>query len=88
MPYQYTYLSMGLVFAVIWIALFLWRRDTRKEMLIMSSIFGLAGPVADILYTQDWWAPQTITNTAIGFEAVLVGFMIGGDSFSYLRGYF
>jgi hypothetical protein len=78
MTYQYTYLILGLIFLVVWLILFLWRKDTRKEMLIMSLIFGFAGPLADILYTQDWWNPQTLTDTKIGLEAILVGFMIGG----------
>src|SRR3989344_6395340 len=78
MDYRYSYLLMGLVFFVIWMILFLWRKDTRKEILIMSIIFGIGGPLGDILYTKDWWNPLTITNTKIGFEAIFVGFMIGG----------
>jgi hypothetical protein len=78
MGYQYTYLLMALVFLAIWLALFIWRKNTRKEMMIMSLIFAFAGPLADILYTKDWWLPLTLTNTAIGPEAILVGFMIGG----------
>ncbi len=78
MGYQYTYLLMGLVFFIIWLSLFIWRKNTRKEMVIMSLLSGLSGPIGDILYTKDWWNPLTLTNTAIGFEAVLAGFMIGG----------
>jgi len=44
----------------------------------MSLVFAFAGPLADILYTQDWWRPLSLTNTTIGPEALLVGFMIGG----------
>ncbi len=69
---------MGFGFLVIWLILFILNKNSRKEMLIMSSIFAVAGPVADILYTKDWWRPLTITNTVIGPEALLVGFMIGG----------
>jgi len=69
---------MGLVFFAFWIALFIWKKNTRKEMLIMSLIFAFAGPLADIFYTQDWWHPLTLTNTTIGPEAFFVGFMIGG----------
>jgi len=47
-------------------------------MLVMSLVFAFAGPLADILYTQDWWRPLSLTNTTIGPEALLVGFMIGG----------
>lgn len=78
MAYTYTYLWMGLIFFIFWLFLFLWRKDVRKEMLVMSVIFGIIGPLADLLYTQDWWSPLTITKTTIGFEAVIVGFMIGG----------
>ena len=78
MGHQYTYLLMGLVFLVVWLALFVLRKNTRKEMLVMSLVFAFAGPLADILYTQDWWRPLSLTNTTIGPEALLVGFMIGG----------
>lgn len=80
MEYQYTYLLMALLFFFIWIFLFLRRKDTRKEMLIMSLIFSFAGPLADILYVQDWWHPFTITNTQIGIESLVTAFMIGGIS--------
>mgnify|MGYP000515945139 CR=1 FL=1 len=43
MAYEYSYLILGLVFFVIWLFLFLFRKDTRKEMLIMSILFGIAG---------------------------------------------
>jgi hypothetical protein len=78
--YQYTYLLMGVIFAVLWAILFIWRKDTRKEMLLMSGIFGFAGPIADLLYTIDWWNPLTLSGTRIGFEAFFVGFVIGGVS--------
>ncbi len=78
MYYQYTYFLMALVFLVFWLVLFIWRKDTRKEMLVMSVIFSLAGSVANIIYTQDWWRPITLTKTIIGPEDILVGFMIGG----------
>ncbi|HVY01237.1 MAG TPA: lycopene cyclase domain-containing protein [Candidatus Nanoarchaeia archaeon] len=78
MSYQYTYAYMGLIFLIIWLILYLWREDTRKQMISISFIFGFAGVGADILYTQDWWSPLTLTNTRIGFEAFIVGFCIAG----------
>jgi len=78
MQYQYTYLLMALVFLAIWLALFIWRKNTRKEMLTMSLIFAFIGPISEIIYTKDWWHPLTLTNTLIGLESFLVGFMIGG----------
>ena len=78
MGYQDTYLLMGVIFLAIWLALFIWRKSTRKEMVIMSAIFAFAGPIADVLYTRDWWHPLTLTKTAVGPESILVAFMIGG----------
>lgn len=78
MSYQYTYLLLAVIFLPIWFALFIWRKDNRQEMLIMSLIFSVAGPLANIVYVIDWWSPMTITETPVGVECVLAGFMIGG----------
>lgn len=74
--YTYAYLLKGIIFLIIWLALFLWRKDIRKEMLIISVIFAFAGPLANLPYLQDWWNPFFLTN--IPLEDFLVGFMIGG----------
>lgn len=76
--YKYTYLILGLSFFIVWLILFLWRKDTRRQMIEMSLIVAFAGPTADILSIKDWWHPLTLTNTGIGFESFIVGFMIGG----------
>lgn len=78
MSYQFTYLYMGLIFFVVWLALYLWRKNTRKEMLSISVLFALPGALADLIYTQDWWVPQTLTGTTVSLEGAIVGFMIGG----------
>jgi hypothetical protein len=78
MDYQYSYLILGLIFLIFWIVLFIWRKDTRKEMLVISFIFGIAGLLVEPVYINDWWKPFTITNTAIGIEDFLFGFVIGG----------
>lgn len=80
MSYQYTYLILDLCFFMVWLFLFLWRKDTRKEMLVMSCLFGAVGVVTALVYTKDWWAPLTITGTTVGIEDFLFGAMIGGIS--------
>jgi len=69
---------MGMFFLLIWFILFSLRKDVRREMLIMSLIFGFCGPLADSLYYKDWWLPLTIMNTTVSFEAFIVGFCLGG----------
>lgn len=78
MDYRFTYLLMGILFMLVWLVLFFLRKDNRKEMLIISALSAIAGPIADILYTQDWWNRPTLMGTNIGWESILVGFMIGG----------
>ena len=80
MNYQYSYLIGDLIALAIWLLLYLWRKDTRKEMLIISLIFGLIGPLYAIPTLIDWWNPPNITNTPIGIEDFLFGFVIGGIS--------
>jgi len=77
--YKFAYLYGALIFFVPWLILFLWRKDVRKEMLIMGFLFSIAAPMGGYLwYTIDWWHPETITNTKVGIEDALLGFSNGG----------
>ncbi len=76
--YQYTYLILGLTLFFVWLILYFLRKDIRKEMLIISLLFGIAGLVVESTYIIDWWKPLTITNTAVGIEDFLFGFTVGG----------
>ncbi|MDP1729395.1 MAG: lycopene cyclase domain-containing protein [archaeon] len=78
MNYQYSYLLGDAVLLIIWFALFFWRKNIRKEMIIISSLFGVAGIIAQFVYTADWWHPLTITNTLVGIEDFIFGFSVGG----------
>ncbi len=76
--YTYTYLIGNFILFIPWLILFLRRKDTKKEMLIISLIFGFAGIVSEYIFIKDWWKPLTITGTPIGIEDFLFGFLIGG----------
>jgi hypothetical protein len=80
MNYQYLYLVWTILFFIIWICFFIYRKDVRKEMILVSTLFGFAGIISEIAYIKDWWLPLTVTNTAIGFEDFFIGFFIGGIS--------
>ena len=75
---QYAYIVLGLLLLVVWLLLFLTRKDTRREMIIISIAFGIAGLLAEFAYLKDWWQPLTITGTPLGIEDFLFGFTIGG----------
>lgn len=78
MSYQYFYLVWAFIFLIIWAVFFFQRKDFRREMFIMSLIFGLGGLFAQPIYILDYWKPLTITGTYIGIEDFLIGFAIGG----------
>mgnify|MGYP001603403606 CR=1 FL=1 len=82
--YAYTYIIGSIVSIIIWLALFTIRKDTRKEMIIISIIFGIGGIFSELVYIQDWWRPLTITRTPIGLEDFLFGFAMGGNCLRYL----
>lgn len=78
MSYLYSYLIGDLTLLIVWFILFYFRKDVRKEMLIISLLIGIGGLFAETIYTIDWWQPLTITGTLIGIEDFLFGFAIGG----------
>ncbi|MEK6933893.1 MAG: hypothetical protein AABW75_03390 [Nanoarchaeota archaeon] len=80
MNYEYSYLIAALISLFVWIFLFFWRRNLRKEMLVMSLLIGFLGLFLGLIYTLDWWHPLTITKTIIGFEDFIFGFSLGGTS--------
>ena len=45
---------MGILFLVAWLFLFITKKENRKEMLIISILLGIAGPIVNYIYIQDW----------------------------------
>lgn len=72
------YLLGDTLFFLVWLAIFWYRCDARKEILSVSVLFGIAGLVADFVASIDYWTPPTITGTRVGIESFLYGFSIGG----------
>ena len=71
---------MDLGFFIVWLALFILRKDTRKVMLFISIPLGILGLFFNIIYIKDWWMPLTVTGTIPAIEDFLYGFTIGGIS--------
>ena len=77
---QYAYLIGDGVLFLVWMTLFLIRKDLRREILMMSLIVAPLGPISEIFYTADYWKPTLFNGWRIGVEDVLFGFFIGGIS--------
>lgn len=77
--YKYTYLIGTILFMIPWIAIFITRKDLRKEMIPISLLGGVISVVTGyVWWTIDWWLPQTITGTRVGFEDFILGWANGG----------
>jgi hypothetical protein len=68
------YLVGVLYLCLVWVFLFaIVGKNDRKEMLAMSILGAIAGPVVALLYTQDWWQPQLTVvffNTPLGVSGL------------------
>jgi len=75
---KYPLLIDLIVLFPIWLFLLFLRRDLVREILITSLVFGICGPLSEILYHSDYWKPQLFNGWSIGIEDFLFGFFIGG----------
>ncbi len=78
--YRFAYLFGCIIFGVIWLFIYLERKDLRKEQIFMSlfvAVFGLTEP----LFFNEYWKPQflfTFPGINIGIESILLCFFYGG----------
>ncbi len=81
--FQYAYAVLVVPFAVAWVLIFIFSKNTRKEQLIMSILLIPVGPISELIYFQDYWTPGSIFSFSIGpvlilIEDILFLFFIGG----------
>lgn len=81
LPIQFTYLFGASLFFLPWSLFYIYRKDLR-QMLVQFGLLAIGlGLLAEYLWwTKDWWRPQTITNTIIGLEDVILAFFSAGVS--------
>jgi len=85
--YKYMYLIGSLFLLIIWGFIFLKRKDLRKELIFISSIWGILALLIDPIYYLDWWHAETIIKTNIRIESFLCAFAsagIGAVIYSYI----
>lgn len=75
------WLTFSLLFLIVWLIIFLFRKELRKEMFwvsVFTAPFGLTEP----LFVPEYWNPPSLFNLAlkIGFdiESLIFSFAIGG----------
>lgn len=75
---SYSYIIADAAALLVWLALFLHRKDLRREMLTMSLIVAPMGPLSELFYLRDYWHPVLVLGYPIGIEDILFAFAIGG----------
>lgn len=78
--FHYAYLVADIGYFLIWLALFLKRKDLRKEMFIMSLLIAPFG-FTQFFYFHDYWHPDYLWGMIFGLagiEDILWCFFIGG----------
>ena len=83
MPYSYAYLVLCLLLGIVWLSLYLLRKDLRRRQLFVS-LFTAPVAITQVLwFYHDYWRPQylwemNIYGVSFGAENVLFCFFIGG----------
>jgi len=82
--YQYAYF-VGLVpLGIVWLLIFIKRKDLRYEQLFVSFLTAPLAPITQILwFYHDYWRPQYllqfyIKGVPLGVEEILFAFFVGG----------
>lgn len=76
---QFFYFWGVLLIVPVWVAMFALRPRSRREMLYMGTLFGVAAVViAQIYALADYWNPPYIFGPVFNIEDFLYGFFYGG----------
>jgi len=78
MDFKYLYITWVGYTAILWFIIYFNRKDLRKSIAFISVVFGFLGLLFEYIHLNDWWQPQTITGTKLGFEDFLGSFFVGG----------
>lgn len=76
--YKYTYLIGSLLFFVYWLYIFFRLKEYRQRFLIISLLYAVLGVTFGLIYTADWWRPETVLGYRVGIEDFLLGFSNAG----------
>ncbi len=73
------YLWGSLLLLPLWLYGFIRNKDSRKEMLVCGSLFGIAGVLIGHVYAlHDYWDPPYIFDNILHIEDFIYGLLFGG----------
>lgn len=74
---MYEYLKGVLILLVIWVVLYIVRKDLRREMVFGSILCAPLG-ITQLWYKPQYWNPQSLFNINPDIESFLFCFVVGG----------
>ncbi len=76
---MYIYSIWVAIFGIVWLALFLIRKDLKKEILY-GSLVAMPFGISDIIFIPYYWNPKTLFNFVPGIESFVFAFFLGGTA--------
>ena len=77
--FQYAYLVGNFLIGLpLWVFLFVYRKDLRKEILISSALIGILAPLWSPWFIKDYWHPESLNFWRLGAGDFMYGFFFGG----------
>ncbi|MFA6354361.1 MAG: lycopene cyclase domain-containing protein [Candidatus Paceibacterota bacterium] len=81
MPYQYAYITGCLILLLVWLFIFLKRKDLRREI-IWASLVGLPFGFIEKFFVPFYWYPESLFDLmkqyGFGLEGFLYSFSVAG----------
>jgi hypothetical protein len=81
MFYQYAYFIGSIILFVVWLCIYFYRKDLRKEI-IFGSVIALPFGLTEIIVVPEYWSPASLFNLIerfeLGVESFLFSFFVGG----------
>lgn len=75
---HYLYFLVDIVLSIVWLILFYFRKDLRKEMLEVSLFVGILTCAFAPFFIGSYWSPSTLFGTTFTIEDFLFGFFSAG----------
>ena len=67
------YLVGGIIGLIVWLFIFLFRKELRTQMLFMSMVGAVIALITEKYFMMDYWKPQYISSFSLPFSDFLFG---------------
>lgn len=69
---RYLYLTLGMIFLISSVVVAIWRRDLRREIIVVALCGAVWGPISEFWFFRDYWHPQSVLGHPL-LEDIIYG---------------